>query len=143
MMKKIGVILVLGVLFFTSVLGFTDGYKTEAASLNNNFNVSITKPYGYIYFLDIQIAPLPPMMPFRAIVIGWVTVEVEAQNGAAEKVEFYVDNSLKATVTETPYEWIWKESMVVPPFHVLKAVGYAGGETASDEIRVLYLNPFG
>ena len=116
-----------------------DGYKIKPVSSSNNFQVTITRPYGHLYVFDREIVPLPPMMPFKAIIIGWVTVEVEGEG--VEKVEFYVDGELKSTDYDAPYEWVWNERLVAPPIHELKVIGYAGEETASDEIKVLYVNP--
>ncbi|RLF47013.1 MAG: hypothetical protein DRN29_03695 [Thermoplasmata archaeon] len=142
-MKKIGVGIVLilaGILIFAPLLGSADGYRIKPISSSNNFEISITRPYGHLYVFDREIFPLPPMMPFKAIIIGWVTVEVDG--AGVEKVEFYVDGELKSTDYDAPYEWSWKERMVAPPIHELKVIGYAGEETASDEIMVLYVNPF-
>jgi len=107
----------------------------------NDISVSIVRPYGHIYVFDREISSLPSShMPFKAIVIGVVTVVVNASG--VEKVEFYVDNELKGNDTTPPYEWLWDEKLRPPPMHKLKAVGYGGGSTASDEIKVLYVNPF-
>ena len=111
------------------------------SSGTNDISVSIVKPYGHVYVFDREIGPLPSShMPFKAIVIGAVTVVVNASG--AEKVEFYVDNELKGNATTEPYQWLWDEKLRPPPQHELKVVGYGGGSTASDEIKVLYVNPF-
>ena len=83
------------------------------------------------------------MNAFRVIIIGKVDVEVDVWNTSVDKVEFYVDNELKESDTTAPYSWTWAEKMMFPPIHTLKVVGYAGDvEVGSDEVGVLYLNPF-
>lgn len=123
------------------ILLLTAFLPVKPSSGTNDISVSIVKPYGHVYVFDREIAPLPSShMPFKAIVIGAVTVVVNASN--AEKVEFYVDNELKFNDTTAPYEWLWDEKLRPPPMHELKVVGYGGGSTASDEMKVLYVNPF-
>ncbi len=116
--------------------------NTMSISLENNFDVSIVKPLGYVYFLNTEIASLLPVLPVDAIIVGWITVEVDVQNGPIEKVEFYVDNMLRETDTESPYEWKWDEHSLIPPVHFLKVIGYSGENTDVDEIFVVYINPF-
>jgi len=151
-MKKItaiGIIVVVLLTSFTVVPAVgtktihdrTDTNNSELL-LNNNFTISIKKPYGFLYVFGIPLVPLPSMNRFRAIIIGSINVEVEVEDDSVDKVEFYVDNSFKANDAEPPYEWLWNERLGVPPIHTLKVVGYAGNDTASDEICVLYVNPF-
>jgi len=86
---------------------------------------------------------LPGQGRFRSIIVGRVDVEANV-GGSVDKVEFYVDNELKETDTQSPFGWTWNEKMTLPPIHRLKVVGYEGDvEVGSDEIQVLYLNPFG
>jgi len=141
MKKKIMGILVCTLLMLTSLTFVSALSATEHETTSFDSGVSIVKPNGYVYIFNIQIVPLPSMMPFRAIVIGMVDVEVEVDS--VNKVEFYVDNELKETDTEAPYEWIWNERLTPPPIHSLKIIGYDGdAEIGRDEIRVLYVNPF-
>jgi len=143
MKKKIMGILVCTLLMLTSLTFVSALSATEHETTSFDSEVSIVKPNGYVYIFNIQIVPLPSMMPFRAIVIGMVDVEVEVEDGSVDKVEFYVDDDLKDTVTEAPYEWTWNERLTPPPIHSLKVVGYADDEEIGrDEIRVLYVNPF-
>jgi hypothetical protein len=131
-------LVVLSSLSFASAVSETDNGMTAFDA-----EIEIVKPNAHVYIFNMQIAPLPGQGRFNAIVIGMVDVEVDALNATIDKVEFYVDNELKATVNETPFSWIWNERMVVPPIHTLKVIGYAGEtEIGSDEIRVLYINPF-
>ncbi len=140
---KLVSILVLTLLLCTS-LSFVSAAPTNEEITSSDSEISIAKPNGYLYVFNTQMVPLPSRMPFRAIIIGMVDVEVDIKNDSINKVEFYVDNELMDTITESPYKWTWNEGLRPPPIHNLKVVGY-NGETVigSDEIRVLYINPFG
>lgn len=140
---KLVSILVLTLLLCTS-LSFVSAAPTNKEITSSDSEISIAKPNGYLYLFNIQLVPLPSAMPFRAIIIGMVDVEVDIKNDSINKVEFYVDNELMDTITESPYKWTWNEGLRPPPIHNLKVVGY-NDETVigSDEIRVLYINPFG
>ncbi|HEC82162.1 MAG TPA: hypothetical protein ENI42_07070 [Thermoplasmatales archaeon] len=116
--------------------------KTLMGLFEGNFSVSIVKPRGYVYFFNMEIARLLPVFPMDAIVVGPVTVEVEVENGPVDKVEFYVDGVLKETDMVSPFEWTWDEHSLVPPIHSLKVVAYSGEETVSDEMFLIYINPF-
>lgn len=142
MKKKIIGILVVIILMLTSI-GFVSAKPaTEKGITSFDSEVSIVKPRGIVIF-NIQIISLPSQGQFGGIVIGKVDVEVDV-GSSVNKVEFYVDNELKETDTIAPYGWTWDESMTFPPMHQLKVIGYNGDtEVGNDEIRVLYINPFG
>jgi hypothetical protein len=131
-------LMVLGSLGVASALSTTEN---KIGSLDAE--IAILKPYAGVYIFNAKIAPLPAQGRFKAIVIGMVDVEVDVINTAIDTVKFYVDGQLKETVTQEPYTWTWNEQMIVPPIHTLKVVGYDGDtEIGSDEISVLYINPF-
>ena len=134
-MKKLIVAAILAA-FILASLSYSQG--------SGDISVQIVKPYGHVYVFDREIAPIPTHAhrAFNAIVIGWITVVVSTQ-GNVSKVEFYVDNVLKYNDTSPPFEWTWNERMTHPPKHELKVIGYGNGETASDSVGVLYINPFG
>jgi len=108
----------------------------------SSFNVSIDKPKGFLYVFNIPLVPLPPMMPFKGIIIGSVTVSVSIDSEFVDNVEFYVDNQLKYNTSTSPYEWNWNEGLRPPPIHQLKVIAYSSDDIGMDEIRVLYINPF-
>ena len=67
------------------------------------FKCKIVKPKNAIYLFDKYLFSF--IVP---IIIGEITVEVEASSGKGiDKVEFYLDNELKATDDKKPYEWQW------------------------------------
>ena len=142
MRRKVIGILVCMILMLTSLSFVCAKPATENEITSFDSEISIAKPNGHVYIFNIPIAPLPGQGQFRAIIIGKVDVEVEV-GSSVDKVEFYVDNELKETDTEAPYIWTWNERMTFPPIHTLKVVGYDDDvEVGSDEIRLLYINPF-
>lgn len=101
-----------------------------------NLSVSIEKPTnGYLYVFDRKIVRIPSE---KAVIIGGITVETRAY-GNISKIEFYVDNELKSTDDESPYEWLWNEFIVGR--HVVEAVAYdENGNKAEDEKEVVVFN---
>jgi hypothetical protein len=143
MRRKVIGILVCTILMLTSISFVSAKSADENEITSFDSEISIVKPNGYVYIFNLPIAPLPAQGQFRSIIVFGVDVEVDV-GSSVNKVEFYVDNELKETDTEAPFEWTWNERMTFPPIHSLKVVGYDGDtEVGSDEIRVLYLNPFG
>jgi hypothetical protein len=143
MRKKVIGILVCMLMILTSIsiISAKNVTKKEITPLDSE--ITISKPNGNVYIFNLPIAPLPGQGRFRSIIVGLVDVEANV-GSSVDKVEFYVDNELKETDTETPFGWIWNENMMFPPIHTLKVVGYDGDiEVGSDEIGVLYINPFG
>lgn len=106
------------------------------------FDITITKPNGFLYIFDISLIPLPRMMPFDAVIIGPVTATVTSANTEIENVEFYVDNELQTSVTESPYTWFWNTPLSPPPIHTLKTIAYVNNDTSTAQVTVLYINPF-
>jgi len=72
------------------------------------------------------------------VIIGRETIQVIAgDNLAMEKVEFYIDNQLKNTITGnfSRYSWNWNELSFGE--HTIKIVAYdRAGNAASDELKV-------
>jgi len=95
-------------------------------------SVTITKPVNGIYLKDTRI--LPFSKPF---IIGKITIQVEAtpKPFEIERVEFYIDDTLKATDTEVPYQWTWDTSAFFK--HTIKVIAYdTTGKSDSDELTV-------
>lgn len=69
--------------------------------------ISISKPRPGLYFMD-STRLLPFSYPF---IIGQITFEADVVDtgSGVEKVEFYLENNLEATVTEPPYKWTWNQ----------------------------------
>ncbi len=75
---------------------------------NTDPSIEITKPGAGLYFLD-SMRLLPFSYPF---IIGQITFETEVSDTGSgiEQVEFYLENELKANVSEAPYRWLWDRS---------------------------------
>ena len=107
---------------------------------NTHPTLAIQKPKaGRLYIFDREIMPL---VGNKAIIIGKITIVAEAQDQPAgiEKVEFYIDGSLKAEDNSTPYEWIWDERTIGK--HTIKVIAYdKAGNKETREVEVLVINP--
>ena len=119
----------------------TARYFTDDFSVDNTApSAEITKPEaGKIYMFDREILPI---IGNKAIVIGKVTVEVQATDSMAgvDKVELYVDGNYKAGDTTQPYEWVLDEKTIGK--HTLKVVvSDKAGNKISEEREVFIINP--
>ena len=80
----------------------------------------------------------------NTILIGKATIKAYAKDDSKiEKVEFYLDNDLVATLTSEPYEWKWTKTTIGR--HTLKVIAYDDtGKTSTDSIEVLaFINLIG
>lgn len=70
-----------------------------------NDTIYIEKPLiGYLYVFDRMVMPIR-----NTIIIGKITIEVKAYGDKINRVEFYLNNKLKFTDYEEPYEWQWND----------------------------------
>ena len=95
-------------------------------------SVTITKPVNGIYLMDKRILPLS-----KPFIIGKITIQVETTQEpfGIDRVEFNIDDALKATDTEPPYEWTWS----TPAFfkHTIRVIAYdISGNSAGKSIDV-------
>ena len=70
--------------------------------------VEITSPTNGLYINNKKIMPLP----FTIILFGIdieVTASDEVGGSGMNRVEFYIDGSLKHTASSPPYIWTWYE----------------------------------
>jgi hypothetical protein len=79
-------------------------------------------------------------LPKNTVIIGEITIRVNAYGeDGIDKVEFYIDNLLKETIDEAPYEWLWNEFAV--RYHEIKVVAYDNvGNNVEDKINVIIFN---
>jgi len=115
----------------------------------NNFNlwnivddlppsIVIERPREYLYVADKELILLTSN---TSVIFGKITTEVHAQDQQTgiEKIEFYIDNELKATVDETPFNWLIEDTLI--GWHTIKAIAYdTAGNAASSEIEVWIFN---
>jgi len=80
----------------------------------------------------------------NTILIGKATIKAYAKDDSKiEKVEFYLDNDLVATLTSEPYEWGWTKTAIGR--HTIKVIAYDDtGKTSTDSIDVIaFINLIG
>jgi hypothetical protein len=80
----------------------------------------------------------------NTILIGKATIKAYAKDDSKiEKVEFYLDDNLTATLTSEPYEWKWTETAIGR--HTIKVIAYDDtGKTSTDSIEVVaFINLIG
>lgn len=84
-------------------------------------SVNLTKPEKkHLYLFNIKLFPLSK----NTIILGKITVTVEADNPSdVMKVEFYIDNVLKETITEPNYQWTWSGGMLLSK-RILRVMAY-------------------
>ena len=98
----------------------------------------IQQPKGHLYIGGKEIMPT---ISGNSIIIGNITINVSATDNLTgiDKVEFYIDDELKASLSKEPYEWLWDEKIIGK--HTIKVVAYDNaGNTASDDEKVLILS---
>ncbi|KAA0001726.1 MAG: PKD domain-containing protein, partial [Thermoplasmata archaeon] len=80
--------------------------------------ISFKTPVHYLYIFGRKLIPLK-----NTIIIGKVFVAIDANdNIGIEKIEFYVDGELKATMQDKPYSWQWNE--LAFGMHEIMAIAY-------------------
>lgn len=101
--------------------------------------LSIAHPrFGKIFVNDHEQKTYRYKTP---ILIGETTIQAEVTPGSTpvEKVEFYYDNVLLRTDTETPYEYLLNTTSI--GVHKIKVIAYdTMGRNATDEMKILSLN---
>ncbi len=131
----------------------TDSQGANATGLvtvtvKNASKLSIDEPQsGYVYFNGNPKFALKFLLAFLDIdvlAIGSITFEANITetegSGEAGKVEFYVDDELKATDTDDPYNWTWNEFAI--GIYTVQIVVYDTEDNimTEDSIDVLIIN---
>jgi hypothetical protein len=99
--------------------------------------VDITQPKEKsLYIQDKELITLPK----NTVIIGEITIRVNAYSeDGIDKVEFYIDNLLKETIDEEPYNWLWDEKKMGR--HTIKVIAYDNkGNKAEDKTNVMIFN---
>ena len=95
--------------------------------------LEVMKPkQGFLYILDKQVSPC-----FATIMFGKITVEVNSVDNTSgiSHVQFFIDDVLKATITTSPYSWMWTEKSFFR--YILQVTAYdLAGNNASKQILV-------
>lgn len=98
--------------------------------------IDIIKPQKALYINNRMIIPF-----FATIIIGDIEIEVEASDESGiNRVDFYVDNTLKETDTAAPYSWRWDEIAFFK--HSIKVVAYDNAGNYADAERNVWIFNF-
>lgn len=102
-------------------------------------SITVNKPKeGYLYLFGREISKT---LFGRTIVIGGINIELDVvdETSGVERVEFYVNDILKYTDNEPPYEWSFDERVFGNCRIEIIAYNNAGNY-ASKEIKIFALN---
>jgi len=114
---------------YTATFTVTDSqgnHSTDTANVTVHYappTVRITKPVNGTYFMNVRILPFPGILIF-----GPITIEVNAsqEQFGINRVEFYIDNNLKATDTTPPYSYTWRMPAFFKHYMTAKALDNSG-----------------
>ena len=104
----------------------------------NSISVDIAKPLQAIYMNNQRVLPWS-----STLLIGPISIEATSDEfyygpgdrWDVQKVEFYIDDELQATITDYPYVYDWTEKTAGT--HTIKVIAYGfDNQTASKEISV-------
>ncbi len=99
--------------------------------------IKITKPEKAFYIQNKKIISLPLLL--KPVIIGSIDIEVNASDrqSGINRVEFYIDDTLKKINTSKPYIWTWDEKTPFRFRHTIKVICYDNkGNDAIDDITV-------
>lgn len=98
-----------------------------------SMNVKIVKPENGIYIRNKKVFPF-----FLPVIIGKIDIEANATSAnGIEKVEFYIDDEIKAEDSSYPYNYTWNEKSLFKYRYLIKVVAYdEKGNKAEDELNV-------
>ena len=88
-------------------------------SLARSISIDLIKPLNALYIKNKLIVPLP-----KSFIFGSIDIEVNVTNYwyepiVVDRVDFYIDNSLKNSDNSPPYIWEWKEKTVLKNQHTI------------------------
>jgi hypothetical protein len=102
----------------------------------SQIQMKVTRPENALYIADKKVVPF-----VTPVSIGKITIDASATSTSygIEKVEFYVDDTLRSTDTTAPYSWTWDTIAFFR--HTLKAIAYdtAGSSTTREIVLWKFL----
>jgi len=104
-------------------------FTTISASLE----LSIVRPVEKSFYLqNMHLFSLPR----NTIIVGYIDIIGNVtSNIGVEKVEFYIDDNLKSTIINIPYNWTWDDRVFFR--HKIKVIAYDNvGNKATKEMKV-------
>ena len=128
------------VIAFDSVGNTGKDFSDEFTLDNTKPSLTIEKPRTCkLYVFDKEVLPI---IGKKAVIIGKITILAQATDttSSVDKVEFYIDGSLKKEDNSTPYEWQWDEKAM--GVHSIKVVAYdKAGNKEIKEMEVFIIHP--
>ena len=101
---------------------------------------TFSRPLPGLYLMD-SMRLLPFSYPF---IIGQITIAADPYDelgSGIKEVEFYVEDDLKGTVTETPYQYLWDEAAI--GFFKFKITAYDNaGHSTTEEMKDIFMLNF-
>ncbi len=97
--------------------------------------VNIVRPSNYLYVFDREIMPTS-----NVVIVGKITVKTDIHSDyEIDGVKFYVDNKLKYTDEEPPFQWVWNDFIVGR--HEVKVIARDKEENeATDKVNITIFN---
>jgi hypothetical protein len=125
----------------------SNGSHSLSAAASNSAGQTTTSATVTVTVSTSNTDKTPPVVSITspssgATASGTVSVSANASdNVGVAKVEFYLDNSLQATDTASPYAWSWNTASSTNGSHTVLAKAYdAAGNTASASVTVTVSN---
>ena len=107
--------------------------------------VNITSPelgFIYIYVLVVQLR-LHILPTTSTLIIGKTDIKVDAtDNKGINWVKFYINDELRATVSEPPYIYDWNELTIYDLYKIKVVASDLSGNQKSDEVEVYKIQFF-
>jgi hypothetical protein len=107
--------------------------------------VNITSPqlgFIYIYFLVVQLR-LHILPTTSTLIISKIEIKADiTDNKGISWVKFYINDVLRATITEPPYIWDWNELTIYDLYKIKVVACDLSGNQKSDEIEVFKIQLF-
>jgi hypothetical protein len=107
--------------------------------------VNITSPqlgfiYIYVLITSIRLHILPAN---STLIIGKIEIKVDAtDNIGVSWVKIYINDKLRATISEKPYIWDWNELTIYDLYKIKAVASDLSGNQGSDEIEVFKIQLF-
>jgi hypothetical protein len=118
-----------------------DGTDSKSATItadNTDPELRIIQPEKGLYLFNMRLIRFS-----RIIIFGSITIELDTgDNTGISRAEYFIDDSLKTTIFEEPFEWRMRQRLMGK--HTIQVSVYdLAGNTASESITATIYNLFG
>ncbi len=113
-------------------------FTTEYVADTTPPTVIIDQPRTGFLYIDVFDLFWLKFRFFMTMVIGKIDVKVTAfdNQSGVNRVEFWVDDTLRYSDNTTPYEWLWSDQGIYQ--HILKAVAYDNAGNPGQDVVPLW-----